>query len=68
MGGRAAEPFDSMPPAPSGLADACVNVAPTFRLSKPCRRSKHNGGGRHCGNFTRSWILPLIGVALSAPS
>src|ERR1700719_1091417 len=38
------EPFDFMPPAPSGLAPACVNVAPAFRQSKPCRWSKHDSG------------------------
>jgi len=33
-----------MPPAPSGLAPACVNVAPAFRQSKPCRWSRHDCG------------------------
>ena len=38
------EPFDSMPPAPSGLAPAGVNVARAFRQSKPCRWSRHDCG------------------------
>jgi hypothetical protein len=35
---------------------------------EPCRMSKHHGRGHHAGNFTRSRILPLIDVAVSAPS
>jgi hypothetical protein len=46
----------------------CVNVEPAFRQSKPCWRKRARRGNHHGGNFTKSRILPLIGVAVNAPS
>ena len=75
MGGRAAEPpaFARDPIEPNAFRairvghrlSLCRTGLSTIEavLEKRARRAGHHGG-----NFTKSRILPLIGVATNAPS